>query len=79
MTTIKYTDFIQSGTITNIAAQGSTVVAFTTNFPITPVVQLNYANAESGTLSYSSASTASFTLKSGVAGTIAWTAILTNE
>ena len=76
---IKYWNHVQTGQITNAGASASTVIPFCTNFTGIPRVVHDYANCEGGTSCHSNVTTASFTLHTGLAGTVDWIAILSTE
>jgi len=76
---IKYWNHVQVGQVTNAGAGASTIVPFCQNFTGIPRVVHDYAGGESGTISHSATSTATFTLHTGAAGTVDWIAILSTE
>lgn len=75
--TIKYWQHLQGGKVTNAAANTSTVVPFCTNFSGLPLIFSNYVGCEGSTTCRSAVSTASFTLHTGLAGTVDWLAVYT--
>jgi len=72
---IKYWDHIQSGHVYDVGAGASTIVPFCGSFTGLPVVLSAYVNCEGGTTCHSAVSTASFTLHTGLAGTVNWLAV----
>ena len=77
--TIKYWDFCQTGIETGLGANASTAIPFCKSFSGTPRVVANYVNCEGGTTCISNISVGSFTLHTGLAGTVNWIAIYNVE